>query len=72
MGIMDWKHWLVILVVVILIFGTKKLKGLGEDVGASIKGFRNSMRDEDDNAAVTPPQPILAKDEHGSVRRDSY
>jgi sec-independent protein translocase protein TatA len=46
MGIFDWKHWIVILVVVILIFGTKKLKSLGADVGSSIKGFRNAMQDE--------------------------
>ncbi|MBP5144047.1 twin-arginine translocase TatA/TatE family subunit, partial [Pseudomonas chlororaphis] len=31
MGIFDWKHWIVILVVVVLVFGTKKLKNLGTD-----------------------------------------
>ncbi|MBA5983794.1 twin-arginine translocase TatA/TatE family subunit [Pseudomonas sp. MD195_PC81_125] len=39
MGIFDWKHWIVILVVVVLVFGTKKLKNLGTDVGESIKVF---------------------------------
>jgi len=39
MGIFDWKHWIVILVVVVLVFGTKKLKNLGTDVGESIKGL---------------------------------
>ena len=42
MGIFDWKHWIVILVVVVLVFGTKKLKNLGTDVGESIKGFRKA------------------------------
>ena len=42
MGIFDWKHWIVILVVVVLVFGTKKLKNLGTDVGESIKGFRTA------------------------------
>ena len=46
MGIFDWKHWIVILVVVVLVFGTKKLKNLGTDVGESIKGFRSAMNDE--------------------------
>jgi TatA/E family protein of Tat protein translocase len=46
MGIFDWKHWIVILVVVVLVFGTKKLKNLGTDVGESIKGFRKAMNDE--------------------------
>ena len=43
MGIFDWKHWVVILIVVVLVFGTKKLKNLGSDVGETIKGFRLSL-----------------------------
>ncbi|VVP58034.1 Sec-independent protein translocase protein TatA [Pseudomonas fluorescens] len=60
MGIFDWKHWVVILVVVVLVFGTKKLKNLGTDVGESIKGFRKAMNDEDKPAdpTVTPQQPV--------------
>ncbi|MBD1551853.1 twin-arginine translocase TatA/TatE family subunit [Pseudomonas typographi] len=49
MGIFDWKHWIVILIVVVLVFGTKKLKNLGTDVGESIKGFRKAMSDEEKN-----------------------
>ncbi|WP_248745366.1 twin-arginine translocase TatA/TatE family subunit [Pseudomonas sp. MWU12-2037] len=56
MGIFDWKHWIVILVVVVLVFGTKKLKNLGTDVGESIKGFRKAMNDEEKPAEpVVPP-----------------
>ena len=58
MGIFDWKHWIVILVVVVLVFGTKKLKNLGTDVGGSIKGFRKAMNDDEkpaDPSASTPP-----------------
>jgi sec-independent protein translocase protein TatA len=61
MGIFDWKHWIVILVVVVLVFGTKKLKNLGTDVGESIKGFRKAMNDDEKPAAdptVTPAQPV--------------
>nr|WP_274605189.1 twin-arginine translocase TatA/TatE family subunit [Pseudomonas sp. CFBP 13719] len=47
MGVFDWKHWIVILIVVVLVFGTKKLKGLGSDVGESIKGFREAMSDDE-------------------------
>ena len=59
MGIFDWKHWIVILVVVVLIFGTKKLKNLGTDVGESIKGFRKAMNDEEkpQEPPVQPAQP---------------
>ena len=56
MGIFDWKHWVVILVVVVLVFGTKKLKNLGTDVGESIKGFRKAMNDDEKPAEpVVPP-----------------
>ncbi|MGX9568923.1 twin-arginine translocase TatA/TatE family subunit [Pseudomonas viciae] len=66
MGIFDWKHWVVILVVVVLVFGTKKLKNLGTDVGESIKGFRKAMNDDekptDPTAApaqsAQPTQPV--------------
>jgi len=57
MGIFDWKHWIVILVVVVLIFGTKKLKNLGTDVGESIKGFRKAMNDDEKAPEQPPVQP---------------
>jgi sec-independent protein translocase protein TatA len=59
MGIMDWKHWIVILVVVVLVFGTKKLKGLGTDVGETIKGFRKAMNDDDTAPEKAPAQLSL-------------
>jgi sec-independent protein translocase protein TatA len=55
MGIFDWKHWIVILIVVVLVFGTKKLKGLGSDVGESIKGFRKAMNDDERPADEAKP-----------------
>ena len=67
MGIFDWKHWIVILIVVVLVFGTKKLKNLGTDVGESIKGFRKAMNDDEKPAdpvvnpvvnPVPPTQPV--------------
>ncbi|AOE87877.1 twin-arginine translocase TatA/TatE family subunit [Pseudomonas sp. TCU-HL1] len=51
MGIFDWKHWLVILIVVVLVFGTKRLKTLGSDVGDAIKGFRKAMNTEEGDKA---------------------
>ncbi|MFB4392490.1 MULTISPECIES: twin-arginine translocase TatA/TatE family subunit [unclassified Pseudomonas] len=59
MGIFDWKHWVVLLVVVVLVFGTKKLKNFGSDLGESIKGFRKAMNDEESKPAEqTPPPPV--------------
>jgi sec-independent protein translocase protein TatA len=69
MGILDWKHWIVILVVVVLIFGTKKLKNLGSDVGESIKGFRKAMSDDEQpgeppSAAAVEAPPVIDGQHH--------
>jgi sec-independent protein translocase protein TatA len=56
MGIFDWKHWVVILIVVVLVFGTKKLKNLGSDLGETIKGFRKAMNEEEGKPAEPQPQ----------------
>ncbi|WP_454835057.1 twin-arginine translocase TatA/TatE family subunit [Pseudomonas lini] len=54
MGIFDWKHWVVIPIVVTLVFGTKKLKNLGSDLGETIKGFRKAMNEEESQSSVQP------------------
>ena len=58
MGSFSIWHWLVVLVIVMLIFGTKKLRGIGSDLGSAIKGFRNSIKDSpsDDDTAEQPAQ----------------
>jgi sec-independent protein translocase protein TatA len=43
-GLSIW-HWLIVLVIVLLVFGTKKLKNMGEDLGGAVKGFKQGMRD---------------------------
>ncbi|BAU77006.1 twin-arginine translocase TatA/TatE family subunit [Metapseudomonas furukawaii] len=64
MGIFDWKHWLVILIVVVLVFGTKRLKNLGSDVGEAIKGFRKAMNTEEGDK--TPEQPSTTAQQTGA------
>ena len=56
-GFSIW-HWLVLLVIIALVFGTKKLRNVGEDVGAAIKGFKKGMQDGEDKAQLKadPPQ----------------
>jgi sec-independent protein translocase protein TatA len=46
-GFSVW-HWLIVLLVVVLIFGTKKLRNMGSDLGGAVKGFKEGMRAEDD------------------------
>ncbi len=60
---------LIILAIVALIFGTKKLRSLGSDVGGAVKGFRKAMNEEDDKAALT--QKDADKTQAEKVRADS-
>lgn len=50
MGSMSVSHWLIVLVVVMLIFGTKKLGNMGADVGKAIKGFKDGVKGDEDKA----------------------
>jgi sec-independent protein translocase protein TatA len=52
-GLSIW-HWLIVLVVVVLIFGTKKLRNIGQDLGGAVKGFKEGMKTEGDGATGTP------------------
>jgi sec-independent protein translocase protein TatA len=45
MGSFSIWHWLIVLVIVMLIFGTKKLRNIGEDLGGAVKGFKQGMKD---------------------------
>lgn len=45
MGSFSIWHWLVVLVIVILVFGTKKLKNIGGDLGGAVKGFKDGLKD---------------------------
>ena len=46
-GLSIW-HWLIVLLVVVLIFGTKKLRNIGSDLGGAVKDFKEGMRSEDE------------------------
>lgn len=71
MGIFDWKHWVVILIVVVLVFGTKKLKNVGSDLGETIKGFRKAMNeDEAKPEDPTKPQPPL--NQHNTIDAQAH
>jgi sec-independent protein translocase protein TatA len=54
MGSFSIWHWLIVLVVVVLIFGTKKLRNLGADLGGAVRGFKDGMKTEEDKAQPPP------------------
>ncbi|MBL8325162.1 MAG: Sec-independent protein translocase subunit TatA [Rubrivivax sp.] len=55
MGSFSIWHWLIVLLVIVLIFGTKKLRNIGEDLGSAVKGFKAGMKSGSEaDAAATP------------------
>jgi len=61
MGSFSVWHWLIVLLIVVLIFGTKKLKNIGSDLGGAVKGFKEGMRDGSTAApaeGTAPPQQV--------------
>jgi sec-independent protein translocase protein TatA len=51
MGTWSIWHWLVVLVIVLLVFGTKKLRNIGADLGGAVRGFKAGMKDSSPDSA---------------------
>ena len=60
MGSLSIWHWLIVLAIVVLVFGTKKLKNMGSDLGGAVKGFKDGVRDGTASPAdpAAPPQRV--------------
>jgi sec-independent protein translocase protein TatA len=62
MGSMSIWHWLIVLVVVMLVFGTKKIGNMGSDIGKAVKGFKDGVKGEDEKpGAAVPPSQVADK-----------
>jgi sec-independent protein translocase protein TatA len=76
MGSMSIWHWLIVLVVVVLIFGTKKLRNIGQDLGGAVKGFKEGIAGANAEAdaaktAEAPPQQLGGKTIEGEVNKET-
>ena len=60
MGSFSIWHWLIVLVIVMLVFGTKKLRNIGQDLGGAVKGFKEGMREGTAEGSATPPQQVTS------------
>ena len=61
MGTFSIWHWLVVLLIVVMVFGTKKLKNIGSDLGGAVKGFKDGMKtggEEAKDAAAAPAAQV--------------
>ena len=63
MGSFSIWHWLIVLLVVVVIFGTKKLRNIGSDLGGAVKGFKDGIKTggESTEADATTAQQVTAK-----------
>jgi sec-independent protein translocase protein TatA len=52
MGSLSIWHWLIVLVIIMLVFGTKKLRNIGSDLGGAVKGFKEGVKDGADSATA--------------------
>lgn len=72
MGSLSIWHWLIVLVIVMLVFGTKKLRNIGSDLGGAVKGFKEGMRDgtaeKSADAGTGTPPPASGHTLEGEIK----
>jgi sec-independent protein translocase protein TatA len=72
MGSFSIWHWLIVLLIIVLVFGTKKLRNIGADLGGAVKGFKEGMKGAADASESTPPQQqVTGRTIEGEVKKES-
>ena len=73
MGSFSIWHWLIVLLVVVLVFGTKKLRNVGSDLGGAVKGFKEGMKSGEEKAdqAKTEIPPSTGQTIDAEVRKET-
>ena len=59
MGTFSIWHWIIVLIIVALVFGTKKLRNLGSDLGSDIRGFKDGMKESETEKSSQPEQAVI-------------
>ncbi len=71
MGSFSVWHWLIVLLIVVLVFGTKKLKNIGADLGGAVKGFKDGIKDGGASTTTTESTSAPAQQVGSSKVSDS-
>jgi sec-independent protein translocase protein TatA len=66
MGSFSIWHWLIVLLIIVLVFGTKKLKNIGSDLGGAVKGFKEGIKDGAAPDTPVPPQSQVTAAQPGA------
>ena len=61
MGSFSIWHWVIVLVIVMLVFGTKKLGNIGSDLGKAVKGFKDGVKGDEENKPAAPSAQVADK-----------
>jgi sec-independent protein translocase protein TatA len=67
MGSFSIWHWLIVLLIIVLVFGTKKLKNIGTDLGAAVKGFKDGIKDGQTPETPVPPSGQVTSSAPGAT-----
>ena len=68
MGGLSLWHWLIVLVIVVLVFGTKRLGNVGKDLGEAVKGFKKGMQDDEAKDKPAPRLTDANRDDEAAQR----
>jgi sec-independent protein translocase protein TatA len=68
MGSLSIWHWLIVLLIVMLVFGTKKLRNMGSDLGGAVKGFKDGMKSAEE---PTTPQQVTGQTIDAEVKKET-
>ena len=70
MGSFSIWHWLVVLLIVVLVFGTKKLRNIGQDLGGAVKGFKDGMKSAE-GATEGAPREVGGRTIEGEAKKET-
>ena len=68
MGSLSIWHWLIVLVIVMLVFGTKKIRNIGQDLGGAVKGFKDGMKESSADKPATPEPQASGHTLEGEIK----
>lgn len=73
MGSFSIWHWLIVLLIIVLVFGTKKLRNIGADLGGAVKGFKEGVKGAGEGAEPPSqtPQQVTGRTIEGEVKKES-
>lgn len=68
MGSFSIWHWLIVLVIVLVVFGTKKLRNMGGDLGGAVKSFKEAVKEDEKTPKIDPPSQQAGQTIEGEVK----